>query len=163
MYTAARDLPAYHFIREDDVRRDEIRSSELPDHAVTARDALLRHYTVNSISQDDPFDSTKLGPIVDEQALERRSVVGLSGSSADVLNGKLARGDLVDVLLSPKEAGTGRGARLQELLVLDVDKRSKNARDYVIVLAVSASEERLILRSAGSARAFFSRSALSAR
>ncbi len=116
------------------MRRDDVRAPEVPGHAVTVRDAVLGRYTLAAQRQDEPFDSTKLGLAVSAKALERRRVVGLPGTPADVLNGRLTRGDRVDLLLSPKEAGTEGGTRLRGLLVLDVQGRSEDARQYVIVL-----------------------------
>lgn len=156
-YTAARSLPAYHRIREEDLRRDEVRSSDLPEDAVTVPGAALGHYTLTNVHQDDPFDATKLGPALSEQALAGRHVIGLPGSSSDVLNGQLARGDRIDVLLSPRQEGAGRGARLRRLLVLDLQRGSAGTRDYVVVLAVSDAHERRMLEAAGSTRAFFTR------
>jgi Flp pilus assembly protein CpaB len=157
VYTAARDLPAYHRIREQDVRRQDVRSSGLPDHAVTVRDAVVGHYTLGAVRQDDLFDSSKVGPVLNDQALDERHVIGLRGSLADVLNDQLAPGDRVDVLLSPRQRDAAtRGVRLHDVLVLDVEE-ARDPRSFVIVVAVSATDEQAMLRAAGSTRALISR------
>lgn len=157
VYTAARDLPAYHQVREQDLRRDDVRPSELPDQVFTVREALLGRYTLSALRQDAPFDSAKMGPILPTPALDGEHVVGLPGSRSDVLGGRLARGDRVDLLLSPREAGEPPGARLRNLLVLDVRRPLGADALWVVVVAVPPTVERALLRSAGRTRALFVR------
>lgn len=156
VYGAARDLPAFQRIEETDIRRVEVRSSAVPDHATTVRDALLGHYTVGPVRQDDPFDTSQLGPVLPEQTLDSARVIGLRASVADAVDGRLARGDQVDILLSSPTVTRGRATSIRNAVVLDVIKRSTY---YVLVFALTTAGESDLLRAGGRGRVFFSRTA----
>ena len=157
VYAAARDLPAYHRITEADVRRVRIQSSDVPGHPAVARDSLLGRYTLVAVSQDTLFDTSRLGPRLEPALFARAGVTGLEASGADVMNGRLARGDMVDVLLSPQSPKVARATRLRAAVILDVSRQSADANRYAVVLLISKGDETQLEQAGGSARAFFIR------
>ena len=121
VYTAARDLPAFHQIAEEDLRKSPVLRSSLPKAPVTSRDALLGHYTLDPVGQDTPIDAARIGPMLPVGALRATVVTGLPASPADVMHGGLSQGDEVDVVLSPRAPSrSSGGATLQHVLVMDV-------------------------------------------
>jgi Flp pilus assembly protein CpaB len=157
-YTAARDLPAFHQIVEEDVRKSLLPRSSLPKAAVTDRDALLGHYTLDPVGQDTPIDASRLGPMLPVGALKSAVVTGLPASSADVMQGGLSRGDEVDVVLSPRvpSRSTG-GATLQHVLVVDVRPTSTKPPDYDVIIAMSPKDESQLRMAGGMSQVFFVR------
>jgi hypothetical protein len=86
--------------------------------------------------------------------LHSARVIGLRASVADAVDGRLARGDQVDILLSSPAGAHVRGTSIRNALVLDVIKRSSY---YVLVFAMPATSENDLLNAGGPARIFFSR------
>jgi hypothetical protein len=159
IYAAARDLPAYHQITERDVRRVPVRSSESPEKSTVDREALLDRYTLGPVAQDKPFDTSKVGPVLSPRRLARARIVGLGASHADVIGGRLARGDRVNLLFPNRAGGDRRPVQLERLLMLDVRKRPGSAAHYVVVLAVSGTDEEIFMAAAVRDGAFFTRAA----
>lgn len=73
--------------------------------------------------------------------LGKLSFVATEASPVSTLGGRLARGDLVDVLLSPTDPDAAPG-KLPGVLVLDVGKDS-------VVLGVTAKDAKTLLRARG--------------
>lgn len=153
VYGAGSDLPAYHQIAEPEVRRLELPASEIPEHAVRDRETLIGHYTLRAVRQDRAIDRSQVGPQLAMGTLVRRGIVGFATSSADVLDGRLARGDRVDVLL-PARTPSGRqsAAALKGALVLDVRQDSAAAGRYAIIVALARAERLALMASAGTSR-----------
>jgi len=99
VYVADVDLPAYHQIAQSDVRVKSVDRADVPADAVRERATLVGRYTLTATSQDQPFQVTKLGPLLPEQSLQG-PITALPSSSETTMGGQLARGDVVDILLS---------------------------------------------------------------
>jgi Flp pilus assembly protein CpaB len=118
VYVAAMDLPAYHQITQADLRVWPVQRHDVPDGAVRSRDALLARYTLTAMRAERPFQLTALGPRLPERSIVS-AMVALPSTPETTLGGRLARGDRVDVVLSPNDH-SGVGQRLTDVLVLDV-------------------------------------------
>jgi hypothetical protein len=145
VYGAAQDLPAYHQITEPEVRRLELDASDVPQRAVRERDLLIGHYTLRAVRQDKAIDGAQVGPELATGALAGRGIVGFAASSADVLDGAVARGDRVNLLFAKAPAATLDGA-----LVLDV--RRGEGDNYVVVVAVGPGDRAALGASLETAR-----------
>lgn len=99
IYVAAVDIPVYHQITQSDVREKTVDQRDIPRHAVRKRAVLVGRYTLKAVRQDEPFQASKLGPLLPKRSL-RKPIVALPFTPETTLGGQLANGDLVDVLLS---------------------------------------------------------------
>ncbi|MFI6325190.1 SAF domain-containing protein [Nonomuraea sp. NPDC050556] len=142
VFVAAHDLPAFHQITQLDVRQATVEAGSVPGDAVRNRDGLVGRYTLAAVRQDRPYRRSELGPLLKPGALDKLSFVATEASPVSTLGGRLARGDRVDVLLSPTDPDATPG-RLPEVLVVDVAKES-------VVLAVTGKNARTLLRARGS-------------
>ena len=121
VYVAAVDLPAYHQLTQADIRLMPVDRRQVPPGAVHERDTLLGRYTMTAARQDQPFQISLVGPRLQIGPREN-SIVALPSSPETTVGGRLARGDRVDILLSPnsaaKDAASAR--RIVGVLVLDL-------------------------------------------
>ncbi len=147
-YVATRALPPYHQITEQDLRRAEVPRGRRADAAVTDIDALLGRYTLSAVAHDAPVLKDRVGPELPEGALEDLSVVGLSASHADALQGRLTAGDRVHLALA-SDGPSNPPTRIEDVLVIDVQRNPAAADSqgpYVVALAIdTAAEQRLLL------------------
>lgn len=159
VYTATQDLPAYHQITELDVRRTAVRSAEAPTNAAAHRETLLGRYTLVAVNQDAPFDTSRLGPLLPRGRLTKARILAVGASPSNVIGGRLARGDLVNILLAQRHSNATQGGRLPRVLVLDVPTGAEDPAQNVVILAISASNEDAFLAGAGDARTVLVRAA----
>lgn len=123
VYVADIDLPAYHQLTQDDIRLAAVDRRRVPPDSVHEgdRDRLLGRYTTIAVQQDQPFQINLVGPRLSIGAI-KSSIVAIPWSPETSIGGRLARGDQVDILLSPnqpaKDAPPAR--RIAEVLVLDL-------------------------------------------
>ena len=116
VYVANRDLPAYHQITQEDVRRFPVDRGQIPDDAVRDRDVLLNRYTLVATLQDHPFRKGQLGPKLAPNSLST-PIFALAANGQTTIAGRLARGDRVDVIAS---SSSRPNIRLTQVLVVDV-------------------------------------------
>jgi hypothetical protein len=123
VYMAAVDLPAYHQLTQADLRPMAVDRRTIPPGAVTERDrdTLLGRYTTTALRQDRPLQLDMVGPRLPIDAIES-SIVALPWNPETSMGGRLARGDRVDILLSPNGPAQGPilGRRIAGVLVLDL-------------------------------------------
>lgn len=147
IYVAAVDLPAYHQLTQADVRKKSVSARDLPESATTERDALLGRYTLSYTRQEEPLRLNHLGPRLDPQAISG-SILALPANSETTLGAQLGRGDIVDVLLSPKsETAIGQPAtsrRIDGILVLDTTPPPNKA--LIVAVDPTMTDDLLVAR-----------------
>lgn len=129
------DLPAYHQITERDVEIKPVDRHQLPADAVRDRDTLLGRYTLASIRQDQPFQSSQLGPRLPDAAIIDKPIIALPWSPETTIGGRLARGDRVDILLSSNNGAQTTGPKITNVSVLDVI----DGKGAAVIVAIPAS------------------------
>ncbi len=137
VYVAAVDLPAFHQLTEADVRKVDLSTKAIPAEPVIDRDSVLGRYTLAPVGQDAAMDKTKLGPVLVGGWLASRRLVAVESSTETNLGGALARGDVVDVLLSPTSA-EGTAVTIDGVLVVDV----RPAPPAVLIAVTQQQESR---------------------
>lgn len=147
VYVAAVDLAAYHQITQTDIRVRTVNRRDIPDDALRTRDALLGRYTLTSTSAERPFQVARLGPRLPDRSIAA-AVVALPATPETTLGGRLARGDRVDVVLSPNELTerSGVGDRLTNVMVLDLIEGENPA----VVVTVDPSAALILAKARGS-------------
>lgn len=144
-YVATSDLPPYRQIHSTDIRLVAMPVRDLPGDVITDRGALLNRYTLTEVGTGVPFVETGLGPTLPAGRLDRVRIVALDGSAETTVAGRLARGDRVDILLSPADRVSG--GEIADGLVLDVPDHPP-----AVVLALGESQEKVLLAARGSSR-----------
>ena len=124
VYVAAVDLPAYHQLTQADIRLMPVDRLQVPSGAVheSDRDTLLGRYITTAVRQDRPLQINLVGPRLPIGAIES-SIVALPWNSETSMGGRLARGDRIDILLSPNEPPQDpptSALRIPGALVLDL-------------------------------------------
>lgn len=119
VYTAAADLPAFHQIREEDLRLAAVPKKDLPARAVTLRESAIGRYTLSPVLQDAPLTTDRLGPQLTPGALVATSIIGVEARVRTTAGGTLARGDRVD-LFRPASTIGDKTWTLTNVLVLDI-------------------------------------------
>ncbi len=143
VYVAGVDIPAYHQIVQADLRLAPVDRRKTPPDAYAAdqRDVLVGRYTTTAVHQDKPFRAEELGPRLPLNSL-RDSVLALPMTSETTLGGRLARGDLIDILLSANGSDDGArrpGQRIAGARVLDLTA-GPNAAVVVEVTSTSVTQ-----------------------
>lgn len=157
IYTAARDLPAYHQVSQSDVRTSRIRSSDSPAHSTENRADLVGHYTTTAVAQDRPFNLDNIGPLLPTNSLSGRSIVGLT-APADSVKGIVARGDRIDVLVASTATVSPHNGLLRQILALDVKTGNSGEASLTVVCAISQSDQSMLLSTTGTGRVLVVRS-----
>jgi Flp pilus assembly protein CpaB len=146
VYAAVTDLPPYQQIRRSDIAQIRIPTGAAPANAIVERAELLDHYTLQAIAPNEVFSEHLLGPKLTPGALHGLVFVALSSTSETSLGGQLARGDRVDILLSPTAASVpARSGKLADAIVVDV-------RRNAVILGITAANENLLQDSLGTSR-----------
>lgn len=150
VYVAAVDLPAYHQLTQADLRLTPVDRRRIPPGAVSERDrdTLLGRYTTTALRQDQPIQINVVGPRLPIGAIES-SIVALPWNPETSMGGRLARGDRVDILLSPNGPALGPtlGRRIGGVLVLDLVEGSNAS---VIVAMTQADVDEFMAARGGS-------------
>lgn len=121
-FSAATDLPAFHQIREVDIRLSNLTDADVPDDAITDREAILGRYTISRIPQDTAFGQTALGPQIPTGELNGKRIVGVTPTLETTAGWSLAPGDLVDITFGIASAAATKGVTLANVRVLDISE-----------------------------------------
>ena len=134
--TSARDLPAYHLIKEEDLRRRAVADGEVKGETQPAGDTLTGHYTRRAINANRPLLKDDVGPATDPKLMTDVLVVPIP-MSAMLLQGDAPAPGAVVSVAALRQAGNDvkREVVLDEALVLDLTRKGD---EQYIVLAVPA-------------------------
>lgn len=156
VYVAAVDLPAYHQLTQADLRLMPVDRRQIPPDAVPERDRdmLLGRYTTTALRQDQPLHINLLGPRLPIGAIEC-SIVALPWNPETNLGGRLARGDRVDILLSPNGPAQGLilGRRIAGVLVIDL----VDGPNASVIVAMTQADVDEFMAGRGSSTVFVAR------
>ena len=144
----ATSLAAYHLIKEGDIVERDLPKADIPIDAVDSRDKLLN---MRSLTALPAFKPVTLGVLMNKDLLDEHVAVGLQVNQADILGGKLASGDRVDIIITAYNVAP---VKYENILILDVsvvDVATKSCRlttvQPVVTVALSrAQQEDFIVR-----------------
>lgn len=139
VWTAARDLPAYHQIEQLDVRQERLSRGSIRGKAIRDRDAVLGRYTTAAEKQGRPFDASTLGPALPAGSLKSLFPIGMTATPAQVLRGNTSRGDSIQLLLSA-DGVHARPVSIERVLVLDVTQSGDN---YILTVALNEAQRKI--------------------
>lgn len=139
---AARDLPAYHRLAQADLREENVSRGSVPDGAEVDRDAILGKYTTSRVLHDQPLRRAALGPRLDDAPTSELVVTALNATPGQALNGALARGDQVRLLLSA-DAVHRPPVAIAGVLVLDVSPPEGDRPQYVLTFGLNGVQRDL--------------------
>ncbi len=138
---ATNDLPAYHQLAQTDVELREVPRSDVPDDAILDPDLLRGRYTTGPVGTGEPLRRDTLGPPLHDEALTGLVVSTLSASPAQTLNGALASGDRVQLVLAA-DSDNQPPVSLGRVLVLDVTAPGTGRGDYLLTVGLDAGQRR---------------------
>jgi Flp pilus assembly protein CpaB len=151
IYVAAYDLPVYHQIMQADIRQAAVPIGEVPPNAAHDREDLIDHYTLQAVAQGKAFDGNLIGPRLLPRTLDGLVMTALNSSAETTLGNRLARGDRVDILLSPTMASKSeQPERLKYVLVIDIQSNS-------VTFAVTTGDENYLENQLGLSRVAIAR------
>jgi Flp pilus assembly protein CpaB len=146
IYVAAYDLPVYHQITQADIRPTTVSIGEVPSNAIRDQENLIDHYTLQAIAQGKAFNGNLIGPRLLPHALDGLVIIALDSSAETTLGNRLAKGDRVDILLSPTITGkSDQPERLKNVLVIDIQSNS-------VTFAATAKDENYLENQLGLSR-----------
>ncbi len=102
VWVFSRDVPAYHSIGQSDLREERVPRASIPDDVVTEREAITGTYTLAALDMGTPVTDELLGPSALGTDVDDYLVVALPAQPAQVLNGRVARGDVVELIFKPQ-------------------------------------------------------------
>ena len=146
IYVGAYDLPAYHQILQADIRQATVPIGKVPSNAVRDREDLIDHYTLQAIVQGKAFNGNLIGPRLLPRTLDGLMMMALNSSAETTLGNRLAKGDRVDILLSPTMVNKSeQPKRLKHVLVIDIQNNS-------VTFAVTTGDESYLENQLGLSR-----------
>lgn len=138
------NVPAFHVLSAADVRPLWWPEARIPADAVKSASAAVGHVTMTSLAADKPITASELGPAA---AAHRGalSVVGVPATGAMALDGALASGQAVEVIVNSKAPDPGH----VRVLVLSVSRTGTGDRPYVVLVAIPARTPRSVIAAMG--------------
>lgn len=156
VYAASADLPAFHQLREGDLRPVRIRASGRPADVMTTNTKIIGRYTMARVSRDAPLLGNRLGPALPRGELAGFRIAGLPVATSDLANGVISRGDRVNAVLSSTATdGTPRSGMLRGIRVLDIQVvAGPESGGVILVTALTPTDEATLMNAGGTARIF---------
>lgn len=142
----ASQLPAFHPITNADIIESDLPDKDLPIDVVRSKGALADKLPLIALPANQPVSAAVLKSKAD---LSDHVAVGIEIQAGDLLGGKLAPGNLIDIIITSSVAPANKYANVLVLDVSSGDPANWLPPTVVIALPRSQLEEFLVERNSG--------------
>jgi Flp pilus assembly protein CpaB len=157
----AHNLPMYHLIANNDLKKVSILPDEMPSEALRTESEMVGRYTREPLTADKTVLAKNLVPASDPGLKVNTSVVSIPATGAMTFANRLTSGDVVTLWNVPVNRSSTPELMLDQVLVLDVLPASATQTTtgeqlpYVVILAVPIDRQAEILSAAAKGSLMF--------
>lgn len=141
-YSPKENLSAYHLIKDDDIVNTRIFSLFPHEGVALDQSQIVDKYTIVPIATDQVIKNSMLVDVPDVFDRNNMVVINFVANSGTIFDGCLQSGDLVDIILLPKD-NSSAPVSFNGTMLLDIKENSgENAqKTYIFVVALDRSEK----------------------
>jgi hypothetical protein len=141
-YCPNKSIPAYHLIGEEDLTNISMFNLLPHEGVVQNRSKIVGKYAIAPISSGDVIKNSMLGEVPDGMNLNDTDIIGLVADSGMIFDGYLQSGDMIDIIMVPKNNDSA-SMSFNDTMLMDIKGCSNDSaqKTCIFVVALNRSEK----------------------
>jgi Flp pilus assembly protein CpaB len=147
VWITKKDLPAFHRLTEQDLEVRTLRLESLKGNTIPSSVPVVGRYTLFKVSKGQTLSNNQLGPALKGLVIENSALMGIQLPASSLLSGRLERGDIIKIILAPKQSQGDKVSPtvIENVVVLDMEKTVPTRTAVSVVVGVPQSKQAVLL------------------